>query len=136
MTADDTYAILRFAVKHEICDMLFWSGDAGPFWKDPRPDIGELHCALNCNDLFEWACADAEEITVADLPAIEQAIADCLAVEPVGGMLDGCILYAARKRKMRPQNCCYPEEQELWPLFDACGPERPDDSTKRKMRSN
>lgn len=34
-------------------------------------------------------------------------------------------LFACRSRKMRPQGACYPDDHpELWPLFDACGPER------------
>lgn len=28
-------------------------------------------------------------------------------------------------RKERPQGACYPSNKDLWPLFDACGPEKP-----------
>lgn len=34
-------------------------------------------------------------------------------------------LFAARVREMRPQGACYKGyPKDLWPLFDACGPER------------
>jgi hypothetical protein len=36
----------------------------------------------------------------------------------------GITLYACRRKHMRPQGASYPSDKELWPLFDACGPER------------
>ena len=39
----------------------------------------------------------------------------------------GTELFSARVRKMRPQGASYKlYPKELWPLFDACGPERID----------
>jgi len=78
---------------------------------------------VNCNDLFYWGCADGEEITVESLPVLKQAFEDCeKAVK--WGRLWAMQLYCCRMRKMRPQGCCYPKQKELWPLVDACGPER------------
>lgn len=72
---------------------------------------------VNCNDLFDWACADLEIVEVADLTDIEQAIAD----SPRFGHL----LWACRKRNLRPQQLfrelLTPTERAL---FDAAGPER------------
>jgi len=116
-------AILRLFAEFDIQDCLWWHFPPGQ---------DEPKFLVNCNDLFYWATADAEEVTAETLPDLRQAIKECQAIDPVCGELDGVNLYAARRRKTRPQNCCYPRKKELWPLFDAAGPERPDDSTKRR----
>jgi hypothetical protein len=74
---------------------------------------------VNCNDLFYWACADAEEITTEEFDSLEE----CLAINERYGSL----LWCCRKRGMRPQTPyyrCFPEDMK--PLFDACGPARDD----------
>lgn len=114
--------ILRLFAEFDIHDCLWWCFPAGP---------DEPKFLVNCNDLFYWATANAEEVTAETLPDLRRAIEECLVVDPVCGALDGVNLYAARRRKTRPQNCCYSECKDLWPLFDAVGPERTDDSTKR-----
>lgn len=72
---------------------------------------------VNCNDLFHWGCADAEEIELDELPQLQQA---CIESPTCGRDLWVC-----RNRGMRPQGAVYkgipPAE---WPLFDACGPPR------------
>lgn len=74
---------------------------------------------LCCNDAFFWGCADCEEITVEDIPSLRQAHAD-------SKQFNGQLLFIARKRGERPQGAMYAHlEPEEWPLFDACGPERP-----------
>ena len=85
---------------------------------------GEILCA-NCNDLFYWAVADAEHITEETLQDFNKAIDDCAGNKDLGAWL-----YCSRIRKMRPQGAAYSYiPEELWPLFDACGPERPTDSS-------
>lgn len=80
-----------------------------------------------CNDAFWWGTGDLEEITPENIDVLEQAFADCHAAENVVGTINAAELFAARVRKMRPQGAAYPSEPELWPLFDACGPERETD---------
>jgi hypothetical protein len=81
--------------------------------------VGEIPCIF-CNDLFWWACSDAENITVETLPLLEKAINDCKGNEQIGALL-----FCARQRKMRPQGACYSWfSKELWPLLDECGSER------------
>jgi hypothetical protein len=82
-----------------------------------------------CNDLFRWATADAERLLPEDMPALRQAICDVEATGACGfRRLEayelGCELWCARKRKMRPQQPAYPEDERLRALFDACGPAR------------
>lgn len=79
-----------------------------------------------CNDMFWWGCADAEDITEADLPLLRQTRDDLIAAGD-GHLDELASLYCARKRGMRPQGAWYrvaaltPQVQAL---FDACGPER------------
>ena len=103
--------VLRLFAEHDMQDQLFW-----------RVDEKTVSFFVNCNDLFFWACSDAEPITPETLPVLRQAIADCVAVDPMQPE-EGLTLYACRQRRMRPQGCCYPEEK-FWSLIDTCGPER------------
>lgn len=104
-----------------MCDELNWrtDGEFAPvtFW-------------VNCSDLFFWACADAEAVTPENVEVLAQAIADARAACPKFGDTYAGMLFCSRVRKMRPQGAAYPRHRELWPLFDACGPEREKD-TKR-----
>lgn len=80
---------------------------------------------VNCSDVFWWGCADAEEITLEELPAL------LACYDEVGA---GGELWCCRKRKMRPQTAsyeeCYPPKD--WPIFDLSGPERDDSDGKRR----
>ena len=81
----------------------------------------ELELYINCNDAFYWGCADREEITPENIEALESA------KKALGADEHGFagLLFCARVRELRPQGALYgyiPEE--LWPLFDACGPVR------------
>jgi len=72
---------------------------------------------IDCSDLFFWGMAEGEDI---ELEAFNQAVDDCNGNLPVGSLL-----YCARQREMRPQGAYYSYfPEELWELFDACGPER------------
>jgi hypothetical protein len=84
----------------------------------------DLNFEVICSDDFFWGSADGERVTSESLSQLEQAFKDCEKAVPDFGPLYGNMLYAARRRKMRPQGAAYPEYKALWPLFDACGPER------------
>jgi hypothetical protein len=93
------------------------------FW---RVDDGKLTLYANVSDVFMWGGSDVEEITRETLPELEQAYAD---LKAVGGESFTAELYAARRRKMRPQGAAYlGEADEAGPavaaLYNACGPER------------
>jgi hypothetical protein len=81
---------------------------------------------VDCSDVFFWGCADAEEITVEQIPELLECYKQS---QGLGG-----ILWCAKTRQFRPQTAVYegwihPDE---WPLFDACGPERTDPDGARK----
>jgi hypothetical protein len=124
MSDADTMAVLHFLVEHDCgIDKFYFDTDGG------------IVIAENCNDLFFWACADAEDITPRDLPLYEQAIKDCEAIQPSYSAYAGTI-YACRKRGMRPQNPCYSGyPKELWPLLDAAGPERDEKTAGSRKRA-
>ena len=66
--------VLKIMADHELQDSLWWTV------KDDT-----VKFMVNCNDLFYWATADAEEVTPENLQALWQAIMDCKAVEPEYG---------------------------------------------------
>lgn len=103
-----------------------WDEYNGLFW---RFDDGVLRLFVNYNDLFWWGCADCEQITPENVEELAKAYKDCHDANPEHfGEVYGQLLFCARVRGMRPQGCCYPTDRKLWPLFDACGPERPKDA--------
>jgi len=107
--------ILRLFAKYNLNGFLLWNESLDFF--------------VNCNDLFLWGTADAQKVTSADVVLIEATIKECWAIDPDCYEFDGLYLWVARQRKMRPQQCEYPDSEKLWPLFDACGPERPHDGS-------
>lgn len=94
--------------------------DGALFWRvDMRPGYSrEITLFAECNDLFYWATADAEEITKDDIPLLRRTLKDLKrldATEVLGH------LFAARKRKLRPQRPCYRGMgPALAALYDAC----------------
>lgn len=122
MKKDNEYIlkVLQLASKYDLCGDLYW-----------RTDDEYEPCTffVNCNDVFAWACADCEEITPENIDELERAMQDCIkASNLTGGEIYGEMLFCCRIRKMRPQGAAYPKKcPDLWPLFDACGPERKTD---------
>jgi hypothetical protein len=97
--------VLALIAEHDEHSALYW-----------RVQDGAVTFSVNCSDVFFWGCADAEDVTPENLPLLR------LALEQGGGT----DLFVARVRGMRPQGAVYKYiDQAEWPLFDACGPERP-----------
>lgn len=93
--------------------------DGNIFWNRSNMTGNEDGLFINCNDCYAWACADAEPLTVEDIPELRKAYED------VVDDYDGFLLFISRKRKMRPQGAMYAHiDRKFWPLFDACGPAR------------
>jgi hypothetical protein len=107
-------------------DELWWRVDEG---------YAPVTFFAKCSDFFYWGTADLEEITPNNVGELEKAVEDCRAVEKICATLHAVSLFCARVRKTRPQGACYPSiDKRLWPLFDACGPERPVNLTNPKER--
>jgi hypothetical protein len=74
------------------------------------------HIWVVANDVFYWGCADGEDISVGDIPLLEQSVQDSEKY--------GLMLYCCRHRKQRPQMAWYKYFSDIeCTLFDACGPE-------------
>jgi hypothetical protein len=62
--------------------------------------FGIVKMGVNCNDLFWWACADIEEISLEEIPTLYDACYD-----EGGNKKDwGSSIWACLHRKMRPQH--------------------------------
>lgn len=87
------------------------------FWKTEN---GIVQFYVNCSDVFAWGCADASPLTPENWNIFEQ----CL--QETNGDCDmAAYLFSARLSHMRPQGAFYKYIPEnLYDLFDACGPER------------
>jgi len=84
-------------------------------------DTDEVRAAVNVNDTFFWAAADCEIVEAEDIPLLKE-------MYDIGGYKYVADLYAARKRKMRPQNAIINgATPEVRAVFLAAGPERPVD---------
>ena len=104
----------------------------GVFWRVDMDHGRDVKLFANCSDLFYWATADAEEITREDIPLLRQTLADLKAVDAAYNLNE---LFAARKRKLRPQRPCYRHfEAPVAALFDACCTEEERAEADRKDR--
>lgn len=101
------------AVAFDDCDMIWWRTDS---------EYAPITFFVNCNDLFAWATADAEDVTPENIHLLEQSIKDVRAIDDCSQMAGS--LFCCRARKLRPQGAAYPKDERLWALFDECGPDR------------
>ena len=107
----------------ELCEDIWWHTREN-YRRTGEPS--KITILVACNDMFWWATADAEEVTAADLPALQQAYDD---LEKCGDCNEVYApqLWVARKRGMRPQTPWWNREKIDGPvraLFLAAGPER------------
>jgi len=109
----DFYLRVLDAVAFDNCDMLWWRTDG---------EYTPVMFFVNCNDLFWWGTADAEDITPENVHLLKKSIEDVEAINDTSQW--GGELFCCRSRKMRPQGAAYPKDERLWPLFDECGPDR------------
>lgn len=101
-----------FAEAEGFSGGLFWRMDM-----TPGPNR-EMTLFAQCSDFFFWATADLEEITLADIPLLRQTLED---LKAIGAEEELGTLFAARKRKMRPQRPCYKDfDPPVAALYDAC----------------
>lgn len=110
------FDVLKLLDENDACSNDIW-------W---RTDGEYAPCTfiVNCNDVFAWASSDSEDITKDNIDILKQSFIDCEAALEHGKHY-GPLLFCARSRKKRLQGAAYDHiDEKLWPLFDACGPER------------
>jgi hypothetical protein len=122
MTTIDPAFVMRvlavFAISpNDSVEYLSWRTDG---------QYAPITFMANCSDDFYWGTGDCETITPDNIGELEQAVADVVAItgDAFGTAYFGVMLFCARLRGMRPQGASYPDDERLWPLFDACGPGR------------
>lgn len=103
--------VAKIAYDHDMDDMIDFR----------YSEENGLYPSVNCNDFFFWATADCVDITPDNVGIFEAALRDA---KEAGAFAYGALLFCARVQGMRPQGAAYPDDREIWPLFDACGPER------------
>jgi hypothetical protein len=121
------YPIIELAHNYDVGEEIRWFPDS---------NTRKIKAWVLCNDLFWWATADGEDITLENLPLLEQTLKEVKEIASqylakkdthtyVDIIMQAISLFCCRSRKMRPQTPCYKEiPEELKPLFDACGPYR------------
>lgn len=107
--------ISEFLEKHphqtEIIDALLND------WIYLQADDEYIKLFVNCNDVFYWAMSESEEIKPEEIKDLRE----CAKLSKDYGAM----LWACRKRGMRPQSPRFKDfSDEEKKLFEACGPER------------
>lgn len=120
-------AILRILDEADCHDGLYWNSRRGD---------GVIHLSVRCSDVFEWGTADGEDIeTDEDVELLRQCLADLNEASEDYGDCYLPELYAARRRRQRPQGAWFAPKRweladgagEIRQLFLDAGPERPID---------
>lgn len=75
----------------DMAEALVRSGDCYP----TPADDGTWELLCNCNDIFYWACADAEPVKPSDIATLYTLVRD--------NRHWGAVHWCALKRQMRPQ---------------------------------
>ena len=88
----------------------------GCYWNE------DLDFFVMCNDWFFWGCADCEIVqSQQDVDDLRICFEDVMQVDP-GQVYLALSLFAARKRKLRPQGAMYERlHPSMYGLFDAAG---------------
>ena len=94
------YANLRYFVDPLLRLSIKYDSEHDLWWRLGKDNLFEA--LVPCNDFFWWGVADAEEIMVQEIPALEKAYENCDAAGDLTQFWGGS-LFVARKRKMRPQ---------------------------------
>jgi len=111
-TFQEVHELVKTLSKLDIDDLYWYTKD------------GEVKSCVNCNDMFAWGCADAEDIEIEDLKLLKEVHKQLEDIE-VGLSAYWYFLYCARKRNIRPQGAMYKHiPKEMLNLINDCGTER------------
>lgn len=123
MSETNSDALLGLVTKvFTVFEGFDWLSSEELFWRTGG-EHAPFKIFVKCNDLFHWATADLEEITLENIDTLEVTVDEVKAL--TGDNRHADELFCARVRGMRPQRPCYKNiDERLHPLFDACGPYR------------
>lgn len=110
--------LLRFfeVTSLDYCDEFFWRTDN---------EYAPVKIFARANDLFEWACADAEEVTPDNIELLARTLKEAEAADAHFGPIYGVDLFSCRARGQRPQPPYYKGfvgSATMTALFNASGP--------------
>lgn len=116
MEAEDVLAVLGL-FSFDQTEGLWWRTDG---------EYAPVTFFARVDDVFAWGTADLERVGAADVSALRQARADAEAADPERGEDWWVELWAARRRRWRPQPAALRAvgDGPLLALFEACGPAR------------
>lgn len=126
------FPLMKLLAEHEDTESVIWTYDQPSlFWnikpENLKPEDKGFKFFVLCSDLFEWGCADSEEITMENLPLLEKAYQLEKEATGIKRGIYATTLFCCMSRKMRPQKPCYKNNPEwLTKLFDEYGPARND----------
>lgn len=103
--------VLKIFSDADLCDDLYWTFNKS----------GKITFYVTCNDLFEYGCADCEEITPDNFPLLKRSFSDAV---NTGSKYRGSTLFACRSRGWRPMNSIlelYKKDPEYLALLEECG---------------
>ena len=118
MTPTESLALI-----HRILCLTWAEGYESAIMFRPDEDNVTVTAHVILNDIFGWACADAEDITPENVGEFEKALAEVKAVSEDGchTLGDAAILFACRMRKLKPfkHHGRYPVDDLVVPLIEA-----------------
>jgi hypothetical protein len=101
---DYTVELLKLFRELDMEDELYWHFNEKPFdYKHPKYTDYPTFWVI-CSDFFHWGSADGEDIEPGDIPLLRQCIEDLKATGAQLWVMEVPLLYAARKRGMRPMS--------------------------------
>ena len=129
MSTDDELAFIKAVLAaFDRCDC-----HDSLFWRTPATGWATTALMATCSDTFYWASADAEDITPADLPLLQSCVDDLMAIDE-GLYLP--MLYACRKRKMRPMDQVFTDDHAApLPCRSCCEQQVPSGPSTTRMPS-
>lgn len=108
----------------EVLDVFAFDHTEDLFWRTDG-EYAPVTFFARVDDVFAWGTADLERVDDNDVAALRQARADAVVADAERGEDWWVELWAARKRRWRPQAAVLRAVgDDLRPLFEACGPER------------
>lgn len=126
--------------KLEVFELFSFSSNEDLFWRLDEETSSELQIFVNCSDVFYWGCTDLEEVTQENFDILIESheLAASALEQPNHQLVEGHgLLFCAKIRGLRPQGAYYHYiKEELWSLFDECGPERELDLNNPKPQPN
>ena len=114
----EKYKTLKLVTRvAKVFDSFDGPNSSNLFWRTDE-EFAPITFFARCDDLFWWAVADLEQITLDNIHILEKSLDDLLRINKNSGHY-AHLLFCCRMRKMRPQGAYYQYiPSDIWPLFN------------------